>query len=125
MRNWVLIQRTHCSVFVPGSEVFLWHKPELGEPVDPGWSSHWTSLQLIFPLGSIRVPDLLTLGVLPTYLHGPSHRCSAQPPPSVSGLNKLSHLGTMEAFVIFSFFEWATVCMRIQITLVGGAGDYL
>lgn len=44
---------------------------------------------------------------------------AAQPnlQPSVSGLNELSHLGTVEAFVIFSFFGWATVCMRIQITL--------
>lgn len=123
--NWVLIQRTHCFVFVPGSEVFLWHTPELGEPVDHGWSPCWTPLQLILPLGSIHVSDLLTLGVLPTHLHGPSHCCSAQPLPTVSGLNKHSYSGTMEAFVIFPFFEWATVCMRIQITLVGGAGDYL
>ena len=123
------------SLFREHTALFLSQAVRSSSGTCQSWESRWilgghhtghrTPLQLILHLGSIHVPDLLTLGVLPTHLHGPSHCCSAQPPPSVAGLNKLSHLGTMEAFVIFPFFEWATVCMRIQITLVGGAGDYL
>lgn len=117
--------REHTALFLSQAVRFsLWHTPELGEPVDHGWSPCWTPLQLILPSAPSMSLTFLTFGC-PTHPSAWSFPLLLSPASAHSlRTEQTLLLGTMEAFVIFPF-NGSAVCMRIQITLVGGAGDYL
>lgn len=98
-----LFRELHCFVFVPGSEAFLWHTPELGRWIMGGHHADTTAADSPPRLHPCLLTSWLWVSYPPICMVLP---IAAQPslcPQSQDWTNTL--LGTMEAFVIFPFFE--------------------